>query len=143
MLRMEFLVAKVNLHLAIAVCIYGKSFGSSGPGNLFDKLLFVHIRYSFCHAALSVYGSFGPENSSPLPVLTHSAPAGAVMLAASSVDAMLKEKGYNEGSLYARIGQARDDHLITADMAEWAHEVRLDANDQRHADEAAALPCYW
>jgi hypothetical protein len=28
------------------------------------------------------------------------APAGAVMLAASSVDAMLKEKNYTEGSLY-------------------------------------------
>jgi hypothetical protein len=25
-------------------------------------------------------------------------------------------------------------------MASWAHEVRLDANDQRHADDNAALP---
>ena len=25
-------------------------------------------------------------------------------------------------------------------MATWAHEVRLDANDQRHADEAVPLP---
>ena len=25
-------------------------------------------------------------------------------------------------------------------MAHWAHEVRLDANDQRHADQAADLP---
>jgi hypothetical protein len=25
-------------------------------------------------------------------------------------------------------------------MAEWAHEIRLDANDQRHSDEGAALP---
>ncbi len=25
-------------------------------------------------------------------------------------------------------------------MAEWAHEVRLDANDQRHADDEADLP---
>jgi hypothetical protein len=25
-------------------------------------------------------------------------------------------------------------------MAKWAHQVRLDANDQRHADEAAPLP---
>src|SRR5437016_5337107 len=31
-------------------------------------------------------------------------------------------------------------HMITEDMAKWAHEVRLDANDQRHADEGAALP---
>lgn len=68
------------------------------------------------------------------------APAGAVMLAASAVDAMLKEKKYLEGSLYSRIEKAAADHLITQDMANWAHEVRLDANDQRHADEARSLP---
>ena len=68
------------------------------------------------------------------------APAGAVMLAASAVDAMLKQKGYSEGSLFARINQAASDHLITPEMAEWAHEVRLDANDQRHADKNVPLP---
>lgn len=68
------------------------------------------------------------------------APAGAVMLAASSVDAMLKVKGYKEGSLFKRIEKAAEDHLITRDMAAWAHEIRLDANDQRHADEEATLP---
>ncbi len=68
------------------------------------------------------------------------APAGAVMLAASSVDAMLKEKGYRTGSLYERIEQAVQDNLLTSEMANWAHEVRLDANDQRHADEGTTLP---
>ena len=68
------------------------------------------------------------------------APAGAVMLAASAVDAMLKILNYKEGNLYNRIEQAAQDHLITNDMAKWAHEVRLDANDQRHADEGASLP---
>jgi len=68
------------------------------------------------------------------------APAGAVMLAASAVDAMLKLRGYTEGSLYSRIEKAATDHVITGDMAKWAHEVRLDANDQRHADQTAALP---
>jgi hypothetical protein len=68
------------------------------------------------------------------------APAGAVMLAASAVDAMLKKKGYKDGSLYDRINKAAEDHLITVDMAKWAHEVRLDANIQRHAKETAALP---
>jgi len=68
------------------------------------------------------------------------APAGAVMLAASCVDAMLKAKTYKEGSLYERINQAARDHLITPEMANWAHDVRLDANDQRHADEDGALP---
>lgn len=68
------------------------------------------------------------------------APSGAIMLAASSVDAMLKAKGYKKGSLYERIDQAAAQHLITADMALWAHDVRLDANEQRHADENAPLP---
>lgn len=68
------------------------------------------------------------------------APAGAVMLAASAVDSMLKAKGFVEGTLYTRIDKAAKDHIITKDMAAWAHAVRLDANDQRHADDAAALP---
>jgi len=68
------------------------------------------------------------------------APAGAVMLTASAVDAMLKDKGYKAGTLNARIDEAAKGHLITAEMAAWAHEIRLDANDQRHADEAGALP---
>jgi hypothetical protein len=68
------------------------------------------------------------------------APAGAIMLCASAIDAMLKIKGYDSGSLYERIDTAANDHLITQEMARWAHEVRLDANDQRHADEDADLP---
>lgn len=63
------------------------------------------------------------------------APAGAVMLAASSVDAMLKNKGLVEGSLYSRIDKANKEHLITDEMAKWAHQVRLEANGERHADE--------
>lgn len=73
-------------------------------------------------------------------ISTIHAPAGSVMLSASAVDAMLKEKGYDDGSLYKRIESAVNDHIITADMAKWAHEVRLDANDQRHADTEADLP---
>ncbi|MGU3346763.1 DUF4145 domain-containing protein [Pseudomonas monsensis] len=68
------------------------------------------------------------------------APSGAVMLTASAVDAMLKAKGFREGSLYKRIEKAAEEHLITAEMAAWAHEVRLDANDQRHDDEEGAMP---
>jgi hypothetical protein len=68
------------------------------------------------------------------------APSGAQVLAASSVDAMLKQRGYKDGSLHSRIKTAEADHLITPEMAAWAHEVRLDANDQRHADEDAPLP---
>jgi Domain of unknown function (DUF4145) len=68
------------------------------------------------------------------------APSGAIMLCASSVDAMLKGKDYKLGSLDARIKQAAKDGLITAEMALWAHDVRLDANDERHADDSASLP---
>ena len=68
------------------------------------------------------------------------APAGALMLAASGLDAMLKDKGYLKGSLNDRIDEASKKHLITEEMAAWAHEIRLDANDQRHADENAPLP---
>jgi len=68
------------------------------------------------------------------------APSGAVMLCASSVDAMLKEKGLKKGNLYHRIEEAGKKGLITLEMAEWAHDIRLDANDERHADENAELP---
>lgn len=67
-------------------------------------------------------------------------PVGAVLLAASAVDAMLKVKNYTDGSLNDRINKAASDNLITTDMATWAHNVRLDANDQRHSDEEAVLP---
>jgi hypothetical protein len=67
-------------------------------------------------------------------------PVGSVMLSTSAIDAMLKVEGYTEGTLYARIDKAAEDHVITDDMVKWAHQVRLDANDQRHADEGAGLP---
>ncbi len=68
------------------------------------------------------------------------APAAAIMVAASAIDAMLKAHNYENGNLHGRIEQAAKDHLITATMSAWAHEVRLDANDQRHADKNALLP---
>lgn len=62
-------------------------------------------------------------------------PDGAVMLCASAVDAMLKAHGYKGGTLYQRIDKAAAEHLITEEMARWAHHVRLEANEPRHADE--------
>jgi hypothetical protein len=32
------------------------------------------------------------------------------------------------------------ENLITESMSHWAHEVRLEANDQRHADNQSPLP---
>lgn len=63
------------------------------------------------------------------------APDAAAVMAGSAVDAMLKQLGLSEGSLYARIDQAVQNHILTQDMGEWAHEVRLGSNRPRHADE--------
>lgn len=62
------------------------------------------------------------------------------MLSASAVDAMLQLCGFQSGTLHNRIEEAKNAHRITPDMAQWAHEVRLDANEQRHADYAGSLP---
>lgn len=62
------------------------------------------------------------------------APDAAGVMAGSAVDAMLKERGYIEGSLYSRIDQALNDHVLTQGMADWAHSVRLGSNRPRHAD---------
>lgn len=63
------------------------------------------------------------------------APDGALMLAASSIDAMLKDKGLKDGSLYSRIEAASKDGLLTTQVRDWAHEIRLSANEPRHADD--------
>lgn len=65
---------------------------------------------------------------------------GSVTLSASAVDAMLKEKGLKEGRLYERIHDAVAQHLISEDMAQWAHQVGLDPNDPRYADERVSMP---
>ena len=62
------------------------------------------------------------------------APDGAVMLAGSAIDAMLKIKGLKDGSVYARIEKAVEDGILTKDMSKWAHAVRLESNKPRHAD---------
>jgi len=62
------------------------------------------------------------------------------MVCASAIDAMLKERGLSKGSLHARIDTAANEHIITTDMANWAHHVRLEANGQRHADGEDPLP---
>jgi hypothetical protein len=67
-------------------------------------------------------------------------PVPSIIAANAAIDAMFKGKGLREGSLYARIEKAAQDHLITEEMKAWAHDVRLDANDQRHADEDEPLP---
>jgi hypothetical protein len=67
-------------------------------------------------------------------------PASSVTLSGSAVDAMLKEKGLKEGRIYERIHDAVMQHLISEDVGQWAHQVGLDPNDPRYADERASSP---
>lgn len=64
----------------------------------------------------------------------------SVLMSASAIDAMLKDKGLHDGSLYARIDEAVTKGFITKGMADWAHRVRFDANVSRHADESSPAP---
>lgn len=63
------------------------------------------------------------------------APDAAAVMAGSAVDAMLKQLGLVDGSLYERIDKAVADHKLTEGMGEWAHDVRLGSNRPRHADK--------
>lgn len=69
---------------------------------------------------------------------TLASPAASVLMAAAAVDAMLKERGYKDGKLHSRIQKAETEGVLTKDMAAWAHDIRLDANDERHADDDAS-----
>jgi Domain of unknown function (DUF4145) len=62
------------------------------------------------------------------------APDAAAVMAGSAVDSMLKILGYVEGALYSRIDKAVEEHKLTKEMGDWAHEVRLGSNRPRHAD---------
>jgi len=68
------------------------------------------------------------------------APSAVILCCASAVDAMLKEKGYEDGKLYDRINQAVEKNILTKEIGLWAHHVRLEANDQRHPDKDALPP---
>jgi hypothetical protein len=68
-------------------------------------------------------------------------PKGSLMLCTAGVDSMLKQKGFKDGSLRARIDLAAKEHFITAEMVKWAYQVRLDANEHRHAEEGDAERC--
>ena len=50
--------------------------------------------------------------------------AASTMASASAVDAMLKNKGLKEGSLFARIDKAVETNFINPDMGKLAHQVR-------------------
>lgn len=67
-------------------------------------------------------------------------PSPSIIASAAAIDFMLKAKGLKEGSLFKRIEQAAEQHLITEDMKAWAHEIRDSSNIERHADEDEEEP---
>ena len=71
---------------------------------------------------------------------TLQSPSASIVMSASAVDAMLKDHELKDGTLYNRIAQAVATGIVTKSMGEWAHDVRLDANDERHADDGAEIP---
>jgi hypothetical protein len=71
---------------------------------------------------------------------TLTSPSASVVMSAAAVDAILKDKGYKDGSLHARIEKATEAGVITQAMALVAHDVRLDANAERHVDESEPPP---
>ena len=80
-----------------------------------------------------------PRNYLKQAIESQHAPDGAILLCASALDAMLKDQGYRKGNLFSRIDKAQEEGLITSQMQGWAHETRLAANEQRHADEEVEI----
>src|SRR5713101_6048490 len=79
-------------------------------------------------------GGHGGHNTQQAYETLH-APDAAAVMAGSAVDAMVKAKGYSDGSLYNRVDQAVADHVLIKEMGDWAHWVRLGSNRPRHADK--------
>jgi hypothetical protein len=103
------------------------SYGSQQPGNI-DQII---PRPSEANAAIpSIARTFLQQAMNTLH-----APDAAALMAGSAVDAMLKHLKFEEGSVYKRIEQAAEGGILTRNMADWAHSVRLGANRPRHADK--------
>lgn len=75
-----------------------------------------------------------PRNYLEQAQATLGSPDASVVMSAAAIDAMLKAKGLVDGSLYTRIDKAVSEGILTKDMSEWAHLVRLNSNNPRHAD---------
>ena len=58
----------------------------------------------------------------------------AVLLARTTVQAIAKDKGIHTANLYGDIERMADDHVITDQLKEEAHEIRFLGNDMAHGD---------
>lgn len=65
-----------------------------------------------------------------------SGPNAAGAMFRKSIDVALSQVAPEaKGTLYARIDQAAEQDKITNDIAEWAHQVRLEGNDAAHSED--------
>lgn len=58
----------------------------------------------------------------------------AALLARTVIEAVAKDKGITSGSLVSKINQLRKADLLTANLTEAAHDIRLTGNDIAHGD---------
>ncbi|MBI0141913.1 DUF4145 domain-containing protein [Bifidobacterium sp. W8106] len=63
-----------------------------------------------------------------------SAYRSAVLMARTVLEATAKDKGVTSGSLYEKIDELAAKTIITRQLAEEAHEIRLLGNDMAHGD---------
>lgn len=92
---------------------------------------------AFCPTVWSPHASLPAKVARYLQPASNTlgSPDASVVMSSSAIDAMLKDQGLSKGTLYERIDKAVGVGIITKTMSEWAHRVRLDANNPRHADE--------
>lgn len=69
-----------------------------------------------------------------------SQPSACIMSCANAVNAMLIEKEVEGTQLYNRLKNAEKSGLLSAEVSLWGHQVRLDANDERHPDKDYVHP---
>lgn len=65
-------------------------------------------------------------------VKTVHSPSASILVGSRSLNEMLLAIGYEDKNLYNKLQQASEDRKITSEMESWAHEVRLNANEERH-----------
>ncbi len=67
-------------------------------------------------------------------------PRSCIMVCASAVQAMLAEKKIEATSIYRSLNKAVKEGVLSEDLAKWGHQVRLEANEQRHVDKDKPAP---
>lgn len=68
-------------------------------------------------------------------------PDACLVMCGGAIDAMLQAKGIEADTLNLAIKDAVEKQIITKDMSDWAHRVRLESNDSRHpSGDASEVP---